>query len=56
MEVITDKVLLRLGIHILVTKYLEEGALCFSKVTRDDDKTSEEAETVSNSEKKIKIK
>lgn len=52
-EVITDKVLLKLGIHILATEYLEDEVFCFTKVTLDNKKTNEEAETFSNSKKKL---
>lgn len=59
MELFDDKVLLRLNMHILVTRYLEEGAPRFTKVIRDDKQTNKdvkEMETVSNSEKMTKKK
>ena len=34
MELIPDKTLLRLGLHILSTKYLEDRAPCFTKITK----------------------
>lgn len=55
-EVICVEALLKLGIYISATKYWEEEVFCFNKVTEDDKKMNEEAETVSNLEEKIKIK
>ena len=55
-ELIDNKALLKLNKHILVIRYLEKGAFCFTQVTKDDEKTNEDcgkAETVFNSEKKI---
>lgn len=40
-EVITDKVLLKLGIYILATKYLKKGISYFTKVTGDNEEINE---------------
>lgn len=55
-EVIADKALLGLDIYISATKYLENEAVCFTKVNEDNEKTNEELETVSDLGEKIKIK
>ena len=55
-EVITDKALLRLRIHILATEYLEKGAFCLIKVIREKEEINKEAKMVPNSEKEVKIK
>ena len=57
MELIEDKTLLRLNMHISATKYLEKRVFCFTKVTENDKERIEdgkEIETVSNSEEKTK--
>lgn len=56
MEVIIDKALLRLCISIFAIRYLEKRAFCFIKIIGDNKKTNEEADRVSNLEKKIQIK
>ena len=56
MEVTADKALLRLDIYILTVEHLEKWVFYFIKITRDDKKTNEEAETVFDLEEKIKIK
>lgn len=65
---ISDKTLLRLGLHILSTEYLEDGAPHFTKVTKHDntgfdckvvsDEDGEEngKETVTNSEEEVSKK
>lgn len=58
-ELIANEALLRLGIHISATAYLEDGAPRLTEITGDDEQTSEdgtEAETVSNSEEATKKK
>lgn len=55
-EVIADEILLRLSIHILAMRYLEKRAFCFIEVIGDNKKMNEEAKTISNSEKEIKMK
>lgn len=45
-EIIADKALLRLDIYILTMRYLEKGALCFTKVTQNDKESNKEAKTV----------
>lgn len=56
-ELNEDKALLRLNMHILITRYLEKRAFRFIKFIEDNEETIEnggEAETVSNLEKKTK--
>lgn len=55
-EVIANKALLRLGIYILATRYLDKEAFWFIKVIGDNKETNKEAETVFDSKKMIKIK
>lgn len=55
-EVIADKTLLRLGIHILAIVYLEEKVLYFTKVIGNNKGTNQEVKIVSDSEEEIKIK
>ena len=58
-EFIKDEALLRLDINIFAIWYLEEGALCFTKITKDNEEMIEdggEAETVSDSEEENKKK
>ena len=55
-EVITDEFLLRPGIHILATRYLEKRVFCFTKVIRNNKKINEKVKTVFNLKKEIKIK
>lgn len=55
-NVIADKALLRQGIHILNTKYLEKEVFCFTEMIRDNEEMNEEAKTVSDLEKEVKIK
>lgn len=57
MELIKNKTLLRLKIHIFIAKYLEKRALCFIEVIENDEKIiedSKEVETVSDSEEESK--
>lgn len=59
LELIEDKVLLRLNMQISVTRYLQKGVSRFTKIIKDNKKMIKEgkkAETVSNSEKKNKKK
>ena len=58
MELIEDEALLRLGMHISANGYLEEGAPCFTEVTRDEEMIDDggEAETVSDLEEENKKK
>ena len=58
MELIEDKALLRLDMHISAIGYVEEGAPRFTKVTRDEEMIEDggEAETVSDSEEESKKK
>lgn len=51
MEMITDKTLLRLGIHILAKKYLKKEFFYFIKIIKNNKKINKEAKTVSNSKK-----
>lgn len=56
-ELIENKALLRLHIHILNTRYLEKGALCFTEVNENNEKMIEnggKAGMVSNSKKESK--
>lgn len=56
-KLIKNKALLRLNMYILATKYLEKGAICFTKVIKDDEKIIEDSkkiETIFNLEKKTK--
>lgn len=58
-QLIKDKTLLRLNLHILATRYFEEGTSCFTKVIKNNEKMMEngkKAEIVSNSEKVTKKK
>lgn len=68
MALIPNKTLLRLGLHILFTKYLEDGAPCFTKVTEhnnnnfdhkvvwDKNGKKDGKEVVTNSEKEASKK
>lgn len=40
--------------YILARKYLEKKLFYFIKVTKDNKKTNEEIETISNSKKRLK--
>ena len=58
-ELIKNKALLRLNMHILATRYLEKGVFHFTKVIKNDKEMIEdgkEAEMVSNSEEETKKK
>lgn len=59
MELFEDKVKLKLNIYILAIGYLEEGAVCFSKVNGNNEEMIEdcgEVEMVSNLKEEIKKK
>lgn len=59
MELIKDKVLLKLNMHILATGYLKKGAFYFTELTGDNEKTNENgeaAEMVFDLEKETKKK
>ena len=53
-EIIFNEALLRLGIHILATEYLEKRALWFIKVIKDNKEINEKAKTVSNLKEEVK--
>ena len=55
-KVIANKALLRLGIHILATEYLQEGALCFTQVIGDNKEMNEKIKTVSDLKQEVNIK
>ena len=57
-ELIDDKALLKLDMHISATGYLKEGAPRFTEVTGDEEiiENGGEAETVSDSEEENKKK
>lgn len=55
-EVIANKTLLRLSIYILAIGYLEKKIFCFIKIIGNNKKLNKDAEIVSDSEEKIKIK
>ena len=68
MALISNEILLRIGLHILSTGYPEDGALCFTKVTEhentgfdckvvaDEDGKEDGEEAVTNSEEKTSKK
>ena len=59
MELIHDKALLRLNMHILSIGYQEKGAFRFTKVTGNNEETNEDgkkAKTVSDSKEELKKK
>lgn len=59
MELLNNKDFLKLNKYISATEYLKKEAFCFTKITKNNEKTNEnsrEAETVFNSEDKIKKK
>lgn len=68
MVLILDDILLRLGVHILSIRYLEDWALCFNKITKyenisfdrkvveDEDSKEDGKEAVTHSEEEASRK